>query len=148
MSLVRWRGEMPEGGRVPDSYLSCRKEAVCGWVGRFYESIPLGPQTVITAEPDWGRIFLTLLSTGFEQQSDMTKALEEFDQFLLNHPFGDPDSKGKADLKIYIARLTQLRLFISMIDTLGLSAYRDSLMESEIARLFPPVTPIQMRKVT
>jgi len=139
-SRLTWVGEK----RSATDAVLCRKGAACGWTGPFFNSMPIA-QEDISNEPQYEDLILSALDDSFNFQLDGTKALDSFEQHLINNEHGDPDTKGQSVIRMYIRRMSQLRLLCRLIDMSGLTPYKDHIIKNEILYLFPtaPTTTIK-----
>jgi hypothetical protein len=69
---------------------------------------------------------------------DGNKAVDEFEDHLLNNSHGDPDEDGSDAIRSYVRRLAQLKFFIQLMDIVGIKdeEHKKHLIANEIDRMF------------
>lgn len=69
---------------------------------------------------------------------DGDRALDKFEDHLLNDPHGDPDTEGSDLVRSYVRRLAQLRFLIQLMDIIGIKdeEHRKHIVSNEIDRMF------------
>ena len=110
----------------------CKNED-CSWDGS-YRKTKIGSIPTI---PNLRKVFFRILEDSFRSEEDATKAWDDFEQWLLQYPHGDPDEKGHKFFMGAIRNLVELWALSQMIDKLGLRIYQDQIINREISRRFP-----------
>lgn len=105
-----------------DSGRMCR---VCFWRGPSYQAI--------------GTEFRAILEQSFSRVLDANTDLAIFEEYLQDHPKGDPSETAHRVTTDYIQRLSKLAMLRSIIKYFRLDNYEAHIMEKEISLLFPPV---------
>lgn len=148
---VAWAKPKGPNPRVSDDPVKCNDGLNCGWIGMFFDTIPMPKKGKKKPElqADHYRDFLKGFHDVFAQMLDADTARVHFEEYLQNHNRGDPDEKGSQTQQRYIRVLGQIAMLRKFINIMGLGKYEEQIVEQEIRFLFPDRVsrPPQRRRI-
>lgn len=108
----------------------------CGWRGPFYNSIPVPKRKI---RPSKRKEFLKAMSDALDSEVSGRKAIDDFENHTLSHPYADPSPDGNEEMSMYIDKLTQIRLLQAFVEVVGIEEkwVKDLILRNEVERLFP-----------
>lgn len=130
--VLRWVSKTKGSARP----IGCSDAVRCKWAGKYYDSMPIRKRKMDPSKMD---VMLKSMQEVLDLQVSGTRAIDKFEDYVLQHPYADPDDHGNKVMKSYISRVVRLQFLQDMLELSDISDdnIKTMVMENEVHMLFP-----------